>query len=246
MITVALCDDEEMQLKANENMLKEYGVAHPDINLIIKSFRSGATLLEHIRVHNTFDLYLLDVIMPDENGISLGHKIRKFDKGGAIFYLTSSLDYAIDAFDTKAVQYLTKPVSKVKLFNALDSFYNEWAHNSQDYTIIKTHDGMQRILIRNIMYCELIGHCIHYHLADGSVISGTSIRVAFKDAVSSLIKFPCFVLNSASFIVNLAYVENINASGIKITDGRHLPVSRILKNEIINQWLDYHLKGGNL
>ena len=35
MITVALCDDEEMQLKANENMLKEYGVAHPDINLII-------------------------------------------------------------------------------------------------------------------------------------------------------------------------------------------------------------------
>ena len=76
--------------------------------------------MEHIRIHDIFDLYLLDIIMPNENGIDLGRKIHTIDKGGTIFYLTSSIDFAVDAFSVKASQYLLKPIEQIKLLDALD------------------------------------------------------------------------------------------------------------------------------
>jgi len=243
MIRVALCDDEDDQLTLTENLISEYSASHPEITIQTTSFRSGANLLEYIRNHDTFDLYLLDIIMPYENGIETGRKIRGIDKGGIIFYLTSSIDYAIDAFSTKASQYLLKPVDKYKLFEALNILVDDWLVERQNFIAIKTRKGMHRIPLRNIVYCELVGHCIHYHLADGSEIEGMSLRISFKDAVSALLKDTRFILNSASFVVNLSFVENINDSGIKLANGTVLPVSRSLKTNIISRWLDYHLKG---
>jgi len=243
MIRVALCDDEEQHIIYIQNLLDEYKSLHNELDFKIMHFCSGINLMEYIRTHDTFDLYLLDIIMPYENGIELGLKIRKIDKGGTIFYLTSSIDYAVDAFSTKASQYILKPIDKHKLFESLNIFIDDWTSEQLNYIALKTHKGMQRIALRSIMYCDLVGHCIHYHLADGSEIEGKSLRISFKEAVSNILKDSRFILTSASFVVNLSFVENISNTGIKMTDGNVLPVSRSLKNSIVNTWLDFHLKG---
>ena len=243
MIQIALCDDNRAHLAKLEALLNEYFEGHPDIPIKIKAFSSAAELLEHIRIHDIFDLYLLDIIMPNENGIDLGRKIHTIDKGGTIFYLTSSIDFAVDAFSVKASQYLLKPIDKVQLFCALDSLVDEWLGKHQKFITIKTHVGIQRIAIRSIVYGELIGHCIHYHLSDGSEIEGMSIRTSFRDAILSLLDEPRFTMTSASFVVNLYFIENISAEGLKLTNGKYLPISRNLKNDIVNKWLDFHLKG---
>lgn len=243
MIQIALCDDNRAHLTKVETLLNEYFEGHTDIPMKVRAFSSGANLLEHMRTHDIFDLYLLDIIMPDENGIDLGRKIHTIDKGGTIFYLTSSVDFAIDAFSVKASQYLLKPIDKAQLFCALDSLVDEWLGNHQKFITIKTHVGIQRIAIRSIVYGELIGHYIHYHLSDGTEIEGMSLRTSFRDAILPLLDEPRFTMTSASFVVNLYFIETISAEGLKLTNGNYLPVSRALKNEIINKWLDFHLKG---
>lgn len=68
----------------------------------------------------SFDLYLLDIVMPEQNGIEVGLSIRKLDGLGLIVYLTTSPDYAVDSYLTNAFHYLLKPVRWEQMVSVLD------------------------------------------------------------------------------------------------------------------------------
>jgi len=244
MLHIALCDDEQEQLSLIDGMLRQYNVLHPELNLRVWAFSSGAALLEHMRISGAFDLYLLDVIMPGEDGIQLGLKIRESDQCGRIFYLTSSADYAVDSYLPKASCYLLKPVKKERLFTALDEEVESWAQNHRAFITVKTRNGLQRLSVYAIVYGELVGRCVQYHLSDGSIVTGMSLRTSFREAVSPLLNYPQFVLCAASFFVNLSFVEMVEPRGLRLRRGGVLPLSRTLRTEVTNQWLDYHLQGG--
>lgn len=244
MLHIAICDDEQKQLVMTEALLNEYHELHPKLNLRVDTFPSGAALLEHLRINSSFDIYLLDILMPDGNGIELGLKIRKTDQCGRIFYLTTSPDYAIDSYLTKASQYLLKPVKKELLFRALDEAVQNWLREHQTFVTIKTRNGLQRLSIREVVYGELVGHCVQYHLVDGSVLEGMSVRTSFREAVSNFLEHERFVLCATSFFVNLSFVDMIEAAGLKLVNGGVVPLSRPMRTEVTNRWLDYHLKGG--
>ena len=59
-----------------------------------------------------YDIYILDVIMPQLNGIELGMNLREEGFDGKIIYLTSSQEYSLDAFRVRAFDYLIKPITK--------------------------------------------------------------------------------------------------------------------------------------
>ena len=44
--------------------------------------------------------------------------------------------------------------------------------------------------------------------------------------------------------MNLSFVEMIDASGLRLVGGKTLPLSRSLRTEVTNQWMDYYLSGG--
>lgn len=245
MVHIAICDDEQEQLTLMDALLREYHEKHPEVDLRMDTFTSGATLLEHLRSNGNFDIYLLDILMPDENGIELGLKIRKTDQCGHIFYLTISPDYAIDSYLTKASQYMLKPVKKELLFRALDEAIQNWLREHQTFVTIKTRSGLQRLSIREVVYGELVGHCVQYHLADGAVLEGMSVRTSFREAVSGFLEHERFVLCATSFFVNLSFVDMIEAAGLNLVSGGSIPLSRPMRTEVTNRWLDYHLKGGN-
>ena len=64
---------------------------------------------------NDADLALLDIDMPDMNGLTLAAEIKKLRPDTAIVFLTGYSEYAVNAFELRASGYLLKPVSKEKL-----------------------------------------------------------------------------------------------------------------------------------
>ncbi len=62
--------------------------------------------------NNYTDLAILDIDMPEMNGIELAAKIKKKSPGTAIIFLTGYAQYAVDAFSVRASGYLMKPVTK--------------------------------------------------------------------------------------------------------------------------------------
>lgn len=244
MLHIAICDDEPEQLVLTEKLLWEYHGLRPEPEMCLLTFSSGTALLEHMRTNGSFDIYLLDILMPNENGIKLGLKIRKIDQCGHIFYLTTSPDYAVDSYLTKATQYLLKPVKKERFFHALDEVVQNWLREHQSFVTIKTRSGLQRLAIRKVVYGELVGHCVQYHLVDGTVLEGMSVRTSFREAVSAFLEHERFALCATSFFVNLSCIDMIESSGLRLVGGGTVPLSRPMRTDVTNRWLDYHLKGG--
>lgn len=65
------------------------------------------------------DIVLLDIRMPGLDGIETAHHLNKLDAPPAIVFATAYDEYAIDAFDARAVGYVLKPVRRARLSTAL-------------------------------------------------------------------------------------------------------------------------------
>lgn len=75
--------------------------------------------MDSIDTYETFHIYILDIIMPDINGVQVGAALREQGDDGLIIYLTSSPDFALESCNTDALHYLLKPIDS-------DSFSDVW------------------------------------------------------------------------------------------------------------------------
>ena len=66
------------------------------------------------------DIILLDIRMPDMDGIETARHLASLDDGPAVIFTTAFDPYAIEAFDAHAIGYLLKPVRREKLERALE------------------------------------------------------------------------------------------------------------------------------
>ncbi len=121
MLRIAICDDQTQQQKQIEVMLEAYFASRPGGGKSqVECFSDSETLLHRVEEAGSFDLYLLDILMPGLNGIDIGRKLRALGDGGEIIFLTTSNDFAADSCDIHAFFYLLKPVEEEKFFSVLD------------------------------------------------------------------------------------------------------------------------------
>ena len=237
MLRVAICDDENNELLATKELIKEY-ISNRGIPAVIDTFSSGKELL----FADFYDLYILDVIMPDLNGVDLGIELRKSGVSGVIIYLTTSPDFALDSYDARAYHYLLKPVERNRLFDVLDSAIG--ALKLQDeYAYVKTREGTMRLMFDDIYYAELRGRAVRYVCRD-SIVDGMTGSVSFKKMIEPLLKDRRFYLCGASLAVNLNHISMVDKSGVLISSGQHIEVPRLTINPLYVAWSNYWLEGG--
>ena len=121
MYHIALCDDEESELDKAENMLKSYQEQNRECSFSIERFISADDLLWKVKENEYMpDLLLMDIYMPRKLGIEAAKELREMGNECRIIFLTTSKEYALEAFRVDAVQYLVKPVSEEELFSVLN------------------------------------------------------------------------------------------------------------------------------
>lgn len=64
---------------------------------------------------NQYDIIFLDVNLMDENGIELGAKIQKMKEPPAIIFATAHDQYAVQAFELNATDYILKPFGQKRM-----------------------------------------------------------------------------------------------------------------------------------
>ncbi len=65
------------------------------------------------------DVVLLDIRMPEMDGLEVAQHLRKLDEPPAVIFTTAYDVYALKAFEVHAVDYLLKPIRLGRLFDAL-------------------------------------------------------------------------------------------------------------------------------
>lgn len=210
---IAICDDFAVYREQISYIVKEY-FTEKNQSVTISTYEDGKSLINNALTIGGYDIYILDVLMPDITGIELGMELRKLGIGGQIIYLTSSEEYAIDAFKTKAFNYILKPIDTLELFSTLDEVTRLLSTQTQKSLIVKTRDGDVKLILNDILYVDMNKRMVTYHLLDGKTIESSTIRTTFAEAVQNLLQDGRFALSGASSLVNLHYIVMVEKESI--------------------------------
>jgi two-component system response regulator AlgR len=69
--------------------------------------------------HHPVDVVLVDIHMPGADGLALARQLKTLAQPPAVVFVTAHAEYAVEAFELEAVDYLTKPVRVERLQAAL-------------------------------------------------------------------------------------------------------------------------------
>jgi two-component system LytT family response regulator len=143
VIRVLIADDE---LPARQR-LRQFLAAHPGFEVVAEA-ESGAQAME-LAVEAKPDLLLLDIEMGQGNGLDVAACLPT--PRPAIIFCTAFDQYAVDAFELNALDYLMKPVSRVRLEKALERFAaqrHEEADAALDNMLRHVRQHLSRFLVR--------------------------------------------------------------------------------------------------
>ena len=178
--------------------------------------------------------------MPGFMGIDVAKEIRTFDKIGPIVFLTSSPEYALESYSVKAINYILKPLSKEKIFFAFDDIMEHIKiGNEEDAIIVKSNEGIQKLLIHNLVFAEVIGRIVLYHMLSGKVIECID---SFSSVCANLMKYRQFIKTHRSFIVNMQYVDRIGNNQLTLQTLSTIPVAQGKMKEIKEKYLAYQME----
>lgn len=229
---IAICDDTAMEADFLRELLGAYQTARAHLSMEVETFRSAEALMAALEGGRTFDLYFLDIIMPGMDGMSLARALRQNENRCAIVFLTSSPDFAVEAFAVRAMDYLVKPVTKDRMFQTMDDAIEALADRVEAVTTIQTPDYDLHVLRRDILSVEVIGHTLTYRLTRGRAVGSKVLRISFEQATADLAADPRFLSPHRSYLINMAHVDRLDRDGFLMDDGSRVPVSRLRSGEI--------------
>lgn len=236
MINIAICDDSKQERQILAALFKRYQELHAT-PLQIHIFQNGFSLLDAIDQGKRFDITILDILMPGENGIEIARNIRASGTDTEIIFLTSSPEYAVDSYEVKAQNYLLKPVTEEKFFASIDSILAELDEkDTASFIIYTTEKQYSRIRVSSLVYGEVTHRTITLHLADQTMISAIMTFTEFLDILKA---YPDFIYPHRSYAVNMHYIQYVTKSDIILTDGQKIPLSRNNYTKISEQFLNF-------
>ena len=236
MIHIAICDDSKQERQILAALFKRYQELHAT-PLQIHIFQNGFSLLDAIDQGKRFDITILDILMPGENGIEIARNIRASGADTEIIFLTSSPEYAVDSYEVKAQNYLLKPVTEEKFFASIDSILAELDEkDTASFIIYTTEKQYSRIRVSSLVYGEVTHRTITLHLTDQTMISAVMTFTEFQDILKA---YPGFIYPHRSYAVNMNYIQYVTKSDIILTDGQKIPLSRNNYMKISEQFLNF-------
>jgi len=109
-LTCVIAEDEEIFREALINLLRE---EWPDLD-VLAACEDGGAALDTIGEHQP-DIVFLDIRMPGLTGLEVAAAMSEASPKTQIVFVTAYDQYAIDAFEKGAVDYLLKPIARERL-----------------------------------------------------------------------------------------------------------------------------------
>ncbi|MDE7257748.1 MAG: LytTR family DNA-binding domain-containing protein [Lachnospiraceae bacterium] len=245
---IALCDDEAAELNKTTILLSAYENKHPELDFMIECFESAGELLHMVEERDYApDLIFMDIFMPGQEGttVSLGidtaKRLRDMGNRAKLFFLTMSREYALEAFDVDASQYLLKPIAEDKITAVLDRFVAETEEERKKYILLKIEGRTVRVAVKDIIYCEAQGKMQCMYLADGGE---HLLRMTMTELYEMLSGCREFVRVGASYIMNLEHMGSLTAQEIALDNGQKIYLPRGTYSCLREQYFEYYCQNG--
>ena len=216
MIKIVICEDEEIYAK-HIGKIVEQTVENAEITY----YGDGEKLCDDAA--EKFDIYLLDIEMPNSNGIETARKIRGQYKKAIIIFLTNYEKYVYDGYEVNALRYIPKKFADEKLRPALECAVDEYKRNSGIIFVVGEEGRHRRVEINSIISVEKELRNVVYYTEENDVIR---TKDTLKNAYNNLSAKGNFVVVNRAVIINTDHIYDMDKTKITMDDGREFYISR--------------------
>lgn len=168
------------------------------------------------------DLLFLDIQMPGITGLNFLKSLKHPPK---VIFTTAYMEYAVEAFELEAVDYLVKPITFERFIKAIQKVVAPkemppvpQVQPSGDAIFIKVQKRLLRIAYPDIFYIEGFGDYI-------KVVTANAIHTSYSslNKIGELLPEQQFIRIHKSFIINVQHIQFVEGNLVRILD-KELPL----------------------
>ena len=223
-INIAVVDDRRTDSEKLQRAIHKWFDENQNLNHTLKNitcFTNGEAILKDF-LPGKFQIVFMDIIMNDMNGIETSKKLRELDPQLIIIFITTSSEYAFDAFPLHPFDYIIKPFNCEKICHVLSEVIRVF--DAPD-PIITVRVSRSRYKIRLKCISEILAHdhTVELVMTDGNCLL---CSMAFHEFEEMLRDTPNFLECNRGVILNMDCVLSLNRDKNVITmnDGASYPI----------------------
>ncbi len=232
MIKVIIIDDEPLA----RSIVKEYLAAYQDID-VVHECGDG---FEGVKAIASFqpDLIFLDIQMPKITGFEM---LELVDQPPSVIFTTAFDEYAMQAFETHAIDYLLKPFSKDRFDKAIQKWRSQAMKpesvvpllessvkqpEEKNRVVVKVGNAIKILPVHEIHFLEAYDDYVKIHTKDGFHLKKKTMNF-FENALDAT----QFVRVHRSYIISLGQLTKIemkekDSHVAKMKGGAVIPMSK--------------------
>ena len=220
VIRIAVVDDNEMIRKQVKRFLNTYALKN-SVVFEIYTYEDGHLLTLDINHEMHFDLIYLDIEMPIQNGIQVGHWIREIaqDEWMQIVFISGKDGYDRKLFSINCLDFLSKPICYSDLERTVNRF-RKLTRRPEDVFTFQNNHVLQRVPIANILYFESTNRKVN-------IITTTDMLKFYDklDNIESQVPTQFFRIHK-SFLVNYYHIRKFEYDNVIMSNQKRLPISQ--------------------
>lgn len=221
---IGICDDDAAQ-RAYLAKIAEDWAKKAKCLAEVKQYSDAKAFLFEYAEEKDFDILLLDIEMPEISGIELAKTVRRDSAAVQIVFVTGYYEYFSDGFDVSALHYLVKPVDAGKLLPVLDRAAGNLSCR-QRCVLVSTPDADVKLPLADILYLEAENVHVAVHTARGTYRTRSALAKFAQQLDETFFKV------HRSYVVGLKHIVKITRTGVTMTNGDQVPISRGMYDQV--------------
>lgn len=220
VIKCAIIDDEPLARKVLNNYIDEL----ENLSLVgtyksVMDFSSASTALD-------IDIIFIDINMPMITGLEF---VKSYETNSLIVFTTAYPEFAVDAFELQAFDYLVKPISFERFFKCIENakkHFNNKEDNSTKHVSFKENKRLYKIPAFKILFIQAYGDYIKIHSEE------KVYTIKFKMSEFAYKLTSDFIQVHRSYIINLNQINFIEGN-LAVIGEHKIPISESYKPKFI-------------
>lgn len=210
---------------ASQTVLEHFISDTPVLNHI-KSFTDPKEAFKYLQLNPIINILFLDINMPAQSGLEF---YKSLIDPPSVIFTTAYPEYAVNAFDLNAVDYLLKPIAYERFLIAINKVLKlkPALSNADNFVILKENKAFHKVPYNTIVYLEALGDYVKVVLSNKTHIVTHS---TFSNLLTTLP--PTFLRIHKSYCANKQYISKLNGNQISL-DNINLPIGQTYKQDVL-------------
>ncbi len=223
-------DDEPLALEVLESLASQ----HPNLK-VTRKCQNALEAMEWIKT-NPVDVVFSDINMPGITGVDFAKAIQH--SGPVVVFTTAHQEYAAEAFDIEALDFLLKPISPdrfAKTVKRLEEYIelrlnkpNENVELEEGHMFVKTDSKLLKVGYNEILFVEAFADYVKIWISDEKRI----VTLQTMKNMESGLPADKFIRVHRSFIVSIDKISSVQNNSVTIGK-KEIPVGKNYKDALM-------------